>query len=169
MNKPLSHQTRLWILFTVSSSVRTYSAGPEEVPSALQHSINVDELALSEGDEPAVSRVIIVQGTSYQDGVCRAERGLITSHSGSEMDKHLVLLTAAVGVSAEFLGGKFRHLLPSFAGRQQEPEGKSEPEFGGHVCGRAPGEPMIEDFHRSLLCLLSPRQTGVSCCYSPSP
>lgn len=95
MNKPLSYRTHLWILFTVSASVITYTAGPEEVPSVLQHSINVDELALSDGDEPAVSRVIILQGTSYQDGVCRvkqtktlktAERGSMTSHSGSEMD-----------------------------------------------------------------------------------
>lgn len=79
----------------------TYTAGPEEVPSVLQHSINVDELALSDGDEPAVSRVIILQRTSYQDGVCRfmktktlktADHGLITSHSGSEMD----LLTHSV-------------------------------------------------------------------------
>lgn len=101
MNKPLSYRTPLWILFTVSASVITYTAGPEEVPSVLQHSINVDELALSDGDEPAVSRVIILQGTSDQDGVCRfkktktlktAERGSVTSHSGSEMD----LLTHSV-------------------------------------------------------------------------
>lgn len=91
----------LWILFALSSSVITYTAGPEEVPSVLQHSINVDELVLPDGDEPAVSRVIILQGTSYQDGVCRfkktktlktAERGLMTFQSGSEMD----LLTHSV-------------------------------------------------------------------------
>lgn len=74
MNETLSFRTRLWILFTVSSSVITYTAGPEEVPSVLQHSINVDELALSDGDEPAVSRVIILQGTSDQDGVCRFKK-----------------------------------------------------------------------------------------------
>lgn len=77
MNQLLSYRSRLWILFTVSSSVIitiTYTAGPEEVPSVLQHSINVDELALSYGDESAVSRVIILQGTSYQDGVCRFKK-----------------------------------------------------------------------------------------------
>lgn len=48
----------------------TYTASPEEVPSVLQHSIDIDELPLSDGDEPAVSRVIVLQCTSYQDRVC---------------------------------------------------------------------------------------------------
>lgn len=48
----------------------TYTASPEEVPSVLQHSIDIDELPLSDGDEPAVSRVVVLQCTSYQDGVC---------------------------------------------------------------------------------------------------
>lgn len=57
-------------LFNVLSVVITYTASPELVPSALQHGINIDELPLSDGDEPAVSRVIILQRTSYHDGVC---------------------------------------------------------------------------------------------------
>lgn len=48
----------------------TYTASPEEVPSVLQHSIDIDKLPLSDGDEPAVSRVVVLQCTSYQDGVC---------------------------------------------------------------------------------------------------
>lgn len=61
-------------LFNALSIIITYSASPELVPSALQHSINIDELTLSDGDEPAVSRVIILQRTSYHDGVCRLEK-----------------------------------------------------------------------------------------------
>lgn len=48
----------------------THTAGPEEVPSVLQHCIDIDELPLSDGDEPAVSWVVILQRTSYQDRVC---------------------------------------------------------------------------------------------------
>lgn len=48
----------------------TYGASPEEVPSVFQHGVNVDELPLSDGDEPAVSRVEVLQSTSYQDGIC---------------------------------------------------------------------------------------------------
>lgn len=71
-----------------------YTASPEEVPSVLQHCINIDKLPLSDGDEPAVSRVVILQRTSYQDRV------------------------AAFRVSAEFLVGEFRHLSSSIRGWQ---------------------------------------------------
>lgn len=62
------------VFLNVSSTVMTYAASPELAPSALQHGINIDELPLSDGDEPAVSRVIILQRTRYHDGVCRLKK-----------------------------------------------------------------------------------------------
>lgn len=87
-----------------------YTASPEEVPSVLKHCIHIDELPLSDGDEPAVSWVVVLQCSSYQDRM------------------------AAFGVSAEFLVREFWHLPPSFRGWQQKPHRKSKPEFGRHVC-----------------------------------
>lgn len=49
----------------------TYTAGPEVAASVLQHSIDVDELALPDGDEPAVRRLVILPRATYHDGVCR--------------------------------------------------------------------------------------------------
>lgn len=48
----------------------TYTASPEEVPSVFKHSVDVDKLSMSDGDEPAVSRVVVLQCSSYQDGIC---------------------------------------------------------------------------------------------------
>lgn len=65
-------------LFHVLSVVITYTASPELAASALQHGIHVDELPLSDGDEPAVSRVVILQRTSDHDGVCRLKNTMRT-------------------------------------------------------------------------------------------
>lgn len=46
-----------------------YTAGPEEVPSVLEHSVDVDDLSLPDGDEPAVSRVVVLQRSGHQDGI----------------------------------------------------------------------------------------------------
>lgn len=48
----------------------TYTASPEEVPSVFQHGIDIDKLSLSDGDESAVSRIVVLQRSSYQDRVC---------------------------------------------------------------------------------------------------
>lgn len=48
----------------------TYTASPEEVPSVFQHSIDVDKLSLSDVDESAVSGIVVLQRSSYQDRVC---------------------------------------------------------------------------------------------------
>lgn len=48
----------------------THTASPEEIPSVLQHCINIDELPFLDGDEPAVSRVVVLYRTGYQDWVC---------------------------------------------------------------------------------------------------
>lgn len=65
------------------SIVFTYNAGPEEVSSVPQHSIDIDELPLSDRDEPAVSRVVVLQRTCYQDGICaRSYTESEASHSG---------------------------------------------------------------------------------------
>lgn len=45
-----------------------------------------------------------------------------------------VLLTAAFGVSTEFLVRQFGHLPSSFRDWQQKPHWKNKPEFAGHVC-----------------------------------
>lgn len=55
----------------------TYTSCPEEVPSVLQHCVDIDELPLSNGDESAVSGVVVLQCTSYEDRICagNARRG----------------------------------------------------------------------------------------------
>lgn len=44
-----------------------------------------------------------------------------------------LILTAALGVSTEFLVREFRHLLSSFRGSQHKAQGKSKPQFKSHV------------------------------------
>lgn len=55
----------------------TYTASPEEVPSVFQHSIDIDKLSLSDGDESAVSRIVVLQCSSYQDRVCAGAEVMI--------------------------------------------------------------------------------------------
>lgn len=57
--------TNAGLLFSVIWAL--YTASPEEIPSVFQHCINIDELPLLDGDEPAVSRVVVLQGAGYQD------------------------------------------------------------------------------------------------------
>lgn len=87
-----------------------YTASPEEVPSVFKHSVDVDKLSLPDGDEPAVSRVVVLQCSSYQDGM------------------------AAFRVGAQLLVGEFGHLPPCVRKWQQKPRREKKPEFAGHVC-----------------------------------
>lgn len=43
----------------------THAASPEKVPSVFQHGININKLTLSDGDEPTISRVVVMYCTSY--------------------------------------------------------------------------------------------------------
>lgn len=52
----------------------TYTASPEEIPSVLQHCIDIDELPLSDWDEPTVSGVVVLQCTSYQNWICSKKK-----------------------------------------------------------------------------------------------
>lgn len=85
-----------------------HAASPEEIPSVFEQSVNIDNLALPDGDEPAVSWVVVLQRTSYQDRI------------------------AAFSVGADLLVGQFRHLFPSLGRCQQEPQWKRGHQFESH-------------------------------------
>lgn len=70
----INYKTRLRASPDLSPLAIAYAAGPEEVPSVLQHGVNIDELSLPDGDEPTVGRVVILQSSSYQDGVCALKK-----------------------------------------------------------------------------------------------
>jgi len=47
----------------------TYTASPEEVPTVFQHGIHIYRLALLDGNEATVLRVIILQSSSDENGI----------------------------------------------------------------------------------------------------
>lgn len=48
----------------------TYTTSPEEVPTVFQHGIHIDRLALLDVNEATVLRVIILQSSSDENGIC---------------------------------------------------------------------------------------------------
>lgn len=74
-----------------------------------------------------------------------------------------VLLTAAFGVSTEFLVREFRHLSFSFSHWQQKPHWENKPGFEMHVCSvcectRWSNGGSLVGFLLPSVCVLSPRR-----------
>lgn len=71
------HQRCSGIYLNYETNIFTHTAGPKEVPSVLQHCIDIDQLSLSDGDEPAVSGVVVLHCTSNQNGICAGITGRV--------------------------------------------------------------------------------------------